>query len=284
MIKNVLRKFIDSSDSTKHIDIFSALVTQVPKHSLLDSLYIYRHNKNQYGYILQDKNTQKIIAIDCGDYKTQRFNIEALMKETGGAFTHLFFTSKNSVRSEGTYDWLKVHPRLNIIKAGSKEDGHIEFIGDLCIFCMRTPGQNDLDTSYVITEGNEGSTKTPAVFTGDVLQTGGCGKFLNPTLMYESLKKLKSLPNETLIFPSVESAAENLMFSKIIDPNNEFVKSKLEEVKEQKRKNIGQVLCQERLYNPFLRCDQKYFLDLFEVKDPISCLTKMNKMKEKILA
>ncbi|OMJ93670.1 hypothetical protein SteCoe_3370 [Stentor coeruleus] len=283
MIKNVLRKFVESTDSTKHVDIISALVTQVLKHSLLETLYIYSHNQNQYGYILQDKNTQKIIGIDCGDYKTQRFNIEALMKETGGAFTHLFLTSKNSVRNEGVDEWLKIHPELNLIKAGSKEDGHIEFIGDLCIFCMRTPGQNDLDTSYIITEANERSTKTPVVFTGDVLQTGGCGKFINPSLMYESLKKLKSLPNETLIFPGVESANENLMFSKIIDPNNEFVKSKLEEVKGQKVKNIGQVLCQERLYNPFLRCDQQYFLNLFEVKDPISCFTKMNKMKEKIL-
>jgi hydroxyacylglutathione hydrolase len=232
---------------------------------------------------LQDKRTKKLIAIDCGDYKTQRSNIEALMKETGGSFTHLFLTSQNSARSEGAHEWLNVHPELNLIKAGSKEDGHIEFIGDLCIYFLKTPGQNDLDTSYIITEASESSTKTPAAFTGDVLQTGGCGKFLNPSLMYESLKKLKSLPNETLIFPGVESASENLMFSKIIDPNNEFVKSKQEEIKE-KKKNIGQVLCQERLYNPFLRCDQQYFLNLFEVKDPVSCFTKMKKMMEKLIA
>jgi hypothetical protein len=97
---------------------------------------------------------------------------------------------------------------------------------------------------------------------------------------YNSLNKIKSLPNETLIFPGSEFAAENLIFAKIIDTNNEFVKNKLDEVKNKDR-NFGQVLGQERLYNPFFRCDQKYFLNLFEAEDPFSCFVKMKKMMEK---
>ena len=281
MILRPFRKFCDIN-STKKIDIISALVTNVSNHSLLDSLYIYKHNNLHYGYILQDKKTQKILAIDCGDYKTQRFNIEHLMKETGGAFDSIFFTNDLVHRTEGVFDWKRVHPDLKVFKAGSKDDGHIEFIGELCIYFLHNPGLTENNTSYVITEVSESSTKTPVVFTGDFLTTGGCGKAKDFKSFYNSLNKIKSLPNETLIFPGSEFAAENLIFAKIIDTNNEFVKNKLDEVKNKDR-NFGQVLGQERLYNPFFRCDQKYFLNLFEAEDPFSCFVKMKKMMEKII-
>lgn len=283
MLQVIFRKFTENSNSTKKLDIISALVTEVKTHSLLDSLYIYKHSKSQYGYIIQDKKTSNIIAIDCGDYKSQRFNIEALMKPSGGGFTNLFLTTPLPHRADGLREWQKVHPNLKVTNAGSVQDGHIEFIGDLCIYIMHTPGPTNADTSYVITEVSETSTKTPIVFTGDILTTGGCGKASNYKSCYESLMKLKNLPNETLIFPGVENAAENLMFAKILDAGNEFVNAKFEEVSQKGNKYIGQVLGQERLYNPFLRTDQKYFQAIFEVNDSFECFVKMQKMMEKIM-
>ena len=283
MLTQLMRKFNDSIDSIKKLDVISALVTEVTKHTLLDSLYIFKHSISQYGYILQDKKSNEIIAIDCGNYKSQRFNIEALMKQTGGGFTTLLITSPMPHSTEGVREWQRVHPDLKIIRPGSTEDGKIIYIGDLCIYIMHTPGPTDQNTSYVITEVSESSTKTPIVFTGDVLTTGGCGKGINYQGFYNSLMKLKNLPNETLIFPGFERAAENLMFAKLIDGGNQFVNSKLEEVKENKEKNIGQLLGQERLYNPFFRCDQKYFQKLFEVEDSLSCFIKMKKMMEKLV-
>jgi hydroxyacylglutathione hydrolase len=281
MIRYLQRKFSDPTESTSKLSIISALVTKESMHSILDSLYIYKYNKSYYGYILQDKRTREIIAIDCGDSKTQYFNIRDIANETGGSFSSLFLTSKESVRSQGVKDLRTLHPNLKIYHAGDN-DGNIEYVGDLCIYTLHTPGPTEFDTSYVITEVNEKSDKTPIVFTGDVLLTGGCGKALYYDKFYQSLAKLKSLPNETLIFPGLEAAGENLMFCKILDPNNPFVNSKLEEVKS-KDMNIGQQLSQERLYNPFFRCDQKYFYQLFEANDPVMCFTKMKKMMEKLV-
>ena len=205
------------------------------------------------------------------------------MKETGGKFSHIFLTTPLPHRTHGVADWRRVHQDLKFVQAGSTEDGHIEFIGDLCIYIMHTPGPTDVDTSYVITEVSETSTKTPLVFTGDVLTTGGCGGALDYKKLYTSLMKLKNLPNETLIFPGAEHAAENLMFAKLVDSNNQFVNAKLGEVKNSEEKHIGQVLGQERLYNPFMRTDQKYFYKIFEVEDSLNCFIKMKKMMDKLI-
>lgn len=281
MIKRIIRHFTQN-DSIRSVEVISSVVEQ-SKHSLLDSLYIYKYHQKFYGYILLDQRTKKIVAFDCGDYKTQRFNVEKLMKEHGGGFEYLMMTTDSGVRSKEVREWTRVHPDLKVIKAGSKEDGHIEFVGDFCIYFMRTPGVSETETSYVVTEVSENSTKTPVVFTGSTLLTGGCGNFVNSSQMLNSLLSLRNLPSETLIFPAVEAAAQLLMFSKIIDSNNEFVNKKLDEVKQGSDKNVGQMLGIERLYNPFLRCDQKYFKDLFDVKDNLACFEKMKKMMDKLI-
>ena len=38
--------------------------------------------------------------------------------------------------------------------------------------------------------------------------------------MKDSLNKIKSFPQETMIFPSHDVTMENLMFVKTLDPNN----------------------------------------------------------------
>jgi glyoxylase-like metal-dependent hydrolase (beta-lactamase superfamily II) len=227
--------------------------------------------------------TKNIVAIDCGDYRTQRFNVESLMKEHLGAFTHLFMTTNDLPRAAEVREWERVNPTLKVFRPGSREDGFIEFVGDLCIFFMKTPGAGDDDTTYVVTEVNESSDKTPVVFTGNCIITGGCGNFVNLQKGWESLKRIRSLPSESLIFPGFEAAAQMMIFAKLIDPGNEFVKKKMEEVKENER-NIGQMMGMERLYNPFLRADQKFFKDLFGTQDSFECFCKMKKMMDKLVS
>lgn len=40
--------------------------------------------------------------------------------------------------------------------------------------------------------------------------------------------KLKSLPNETLIFPGHDNTLENLIFAKTVDPKNEILNIKIQ--------------------------------------------------------
>lgn len=45
--------------------------------------------------------------------------------------------------------------------------------------------------------------------------------------MFYSIQKLINLPNETLFFPILDSAQENLRFAEVIEPDNPIIKQKL---------------------------------------------------------
>jgi hydroxyacylglutathione hydrolase len=92
---------------------------------------------------------------------------------------------------------------------------------------MSTPGHTKDSMSYVVTEVGPDLDRTPIVFTGDTLYTAGCGFPTAPEDMYESLMKLKSLPNETMVFGGHENGAKNLGFAKLVDPANVFIDAKL---------------------------------------------------------
>lgn len=289
----ISRVFSETLEATKKIDIISALTTSPTQHSLLKNLYIYKYFKHYYGYIIVDPETKALVGIDCGDYKTSRINTERIMKQTGGAFTHLFLTHTHENHAKGAKEWLYVHRELSVVSGTALavntlkcDDGQIFNIGNLCVFCMHTPGHSTNDVSYVVTEVNMNSTKTPLVFTGDVLYIGGCGKVVDGSYegLYNSLMKLRTLPNETLIFPGHENALENIAFAKMLEPNNEFVGKKLEWAKGVNRNmSLGTMMSEERLYNPFLRCDQPFFKKLTGKTDNLEVFRMMHAARDKLM-
>lgn len=101
--------------------------------------------------------------------------------------------------------------------------------------------------------------------------------------MYQSLIKLKNLPNETLIFPGHDNGLHNLTWVKTLDPKNPFVKFKLaafERFTKEKGFCVPSILGDEKKYNPFLRCSEKYYADLMSENDPVKIFTKMKKAQD----
>ena len=101
--------------------------------------------------------------------------------------------------------------------------------------------------------------------------------------MFKSLNKLKALPNETLIFPGHDNAIHNLTWVKTIDPKNPFLKMKLsafEKFVGSKGFCVPSIMMEEKKYNPFLRCTEKYFIDLMQEQDPVKVFAKMKKAQE----
>ncbi len=77
------------------------------------------------------------------------------------------------------------------------EHGRTLNIGNLNIQCLATPCHTKGHICYYVTQGSD----TKAVFTGDTLFLGGCGRFFEGTApeMNEALNvKLASLPDETV--------------------------------------------------------------------------------------
>jgi hydroxyacylglutathione hydrolase len=294
MSRLLFRRFSDLTHTMSKIDIISAMVTDMTKHSLLDCVYIYRYFKHYYSYLILDKLNRSLVAFDCGDFVSSRLNIEKIMKETGASFDYLFITHSHEGHCAGIKEWNRIHPKLNII-SGKKlshfqqkplSDGDIIHIGNLSVYCMHTPGHTDDSFSYVVHEITESSTKTPLLFSGDTLFIGGTGKVAEGKYkeMYDSLNKLKSLPNETLIFPGHANALENLTFAKMLEKSNPFLEQKLTWAKENKDKHLApSIMSEERLYNPFLRTNQPMFKELTQEEDPLNRFIKLRKLMDKLI-
>lgn len=97
-----------------------------------------------------------------------------------------------------------------------------------------------------------------ALFSGDTLFTGGCGRLFEGTAeqMYHSLEKLRALPGDTLLYCAHEYTEANLRFALTAEPKNSATHSRAEHVRRLRAEGLPTVpatLAQEKETNPFLR-------------------------------
>jgi len=100
--------------------------------------------------------------------------------------------------------------------------------------------------------------KNPVLFIGDTLFSGGCGRIFEGTYqqMYSSLKKIKSLPKNTLIYCAHEYTKTNLLWALNLKPRDQDIKNKFLEVEKKLSLNeltIPFFLDEEMKINLFLR-------------------------------
>ncbi|PDH21343.1 MAG: hydroxyacylglutathione hydrolase [Pelagibacterales bacterium MED-G42] len=111
------------------------------------------------------------------------------------------------------------------------------------------------------------------IFTGDTLFSLGCGRIFEGTYqeMFESLNKIKNLPENTNIYCGHEYTLQNSKFCIKHDPNNIRLKNKIVEIKKKIKKNIPTVpsiLKDEIDCNIFLKAkDLDTFSKLRDLKD-----------------
>jgi hydroxyacylglutathione hydrolase len=97
-----------------------------------------------------------------------------------------------------------------------------------------------------------------ALFCGDTLFSGGCGRLFEgtPAQMLESLDRLAALPDPTRVYCAHEYTLSNLRFAATIEPDNQHVRDALAEVQQLRGRDevtLPSSLGRERLINPFLR-------------------------------
>ena len=112
-----------------------------------------------------------------------------------------------------------------------------------------------------------------SIFTGDTLFSLGCGRIFEGTYsqMYESLKKIKNLPQDTQVFCGHEYTIQNSKFCMLHDKNNENLKKKIKEVKKKLQNNLPTIpstIKEELECNIFLRSNNiETFSKLRDLKD-----------------
>lgn len=197
----------------------------------------------------------------------------------------------------------KVHggdQRISGLDIKLKDNEEIKF-GDVVIKALSTPGHTSGSMSYYVYHPKSGAK---AIFTGDTMFAGGCGRLFEGTAeqMYDSLvKKIGQLPSDTKVYcgheyTKVHTVAapppyrgfiliqfqKNLAFSLSVDPKNENTREKYKKIESQKS-TMPSTIGEELETNPFLRPhveDIKKAIDLPSDTDPVQVLHKLRALKD----
>ncbi|MCL2896215.1 hydroxyacylglutathione hydrolase [Brenneria tiliae] len=99
----------------------------------------------------------------------------------------------------------------------------------------------------------------PFLFCGDTLFSGGCGRIFEgtPKQMYDSIKKISNLPDDTLICCAHEYTLANLEFAHAVWPEESTITAhlhKIRQIREKSQSTLPTTLGLERKINLFLRC------------------------------
>lgn len=97
-----------------------------------------------------------------------------------------------------------------------------------------------------------------AVFSGDTLFAGGCGRIFEgtPEQMWGSLVRLAALPQETKVYCAHEYTTSNLRFAVAVEPENDVLRRRMAEVDRLRaagRSTVPTTIGLELQTNPFLR-------------------------------
>jgi hydroxyacylglutathione hydrolase len=97
-------------------------------------------------------------------------------------------------------------------------------------------------------------------FVGDTLFSIGCGRVFEGTypMMWDSLLKLRALPDDMRIYCGHEYTASNVKFALGIEPNNAALKKRADEVTKLRAANkptVPTLIRDEKEANVFLRAD-----------------------------
>jgi hydroxyacylglutathione hydrolase len=132
-------------------------------------------------------------------------------------------------------------------------EGNRVRVGGLQAHVIETPGHTAGHISYVFPADK-------LAFVGDTLFSIGCGRVIegNAEMMWNSLLKLRALPDDTRIFCGHEYTLANIRFAKTIEPANQALAEREQEVAKliaEHKPTIPSFMGEEKAANPFLRAD-----------------------------
>jgi len=195
------------------------------KHQFADSIDPYKVKGDAGSGLLWGISSQPAASTGSGDKKIQAYNFRICL------------TSDSA-------------NQLPITQPPGYDPGMYE----LLVRVLETPGHTLDHISYVF-DGEK------AVFAADTLFSIGCGRVFEGTypMMWDSLLKLRALPDDFKLYCGHEYTASNVKFALTVDGDNPALKARAEEVTRLRAENkptIPVLLGEEKKANVFLRADE----------------------------
>lgn len=235
---------------------------------------------NYVWMIALDEN--RYVAVDPGAADPVR----QWLTERDATLSHILLTHHHSDHCGGVADLKAVYnakvignnkdkhrlPRLD----QTIEDGQQIKLGPLTAKAIETPGHTIGHVVYVMQD---------ALFAGDTLFSLGCGRLFegSAAMMWQSLKKIQALPDSTRLFCAHEYTLTNHGFAIALEPDNQGLlelQKELMEKNDANRPTLPTTLAHEKLYNPFLRSEDKHLAKKLDLEND-SPITRFAKLREK---
>jgi hydroxyacylglutathione hydrolase len=226
---------------------------------------------DNFGYLIHDPATGATASVDAPEAAPI---VKALERE-GWTLTDILVTHHHGDHVGGISE-LKRKFGCRVVAPHDKSariadvdlrvgQGDVVKIGDLLARVLETPGHTLDHISYVF--DNE-----KALFAADTLFSIGCGRVFEGTypMMWDSLLKLRALPDDFKLYCGHEYTAANVKFALTVEPDNAALKARAAEVtrlRADSKPTVPTLLGEEKKANVFLRADEPSVAASVRMKD-----------------
>ena len=215
---------------------------------------------DNFGYLVHDHATRATASIDAPEAGPI---IKALERE-GWTLTDILITHHHHDHVGGVaelkqkYGCRVVAPHDKSTKIANADlrvgQGDVVKVGGLLARVLETPGHTLDHISYV-------SDSEKTLFAADTLFSIGCGRVIegDHPMMWDSLLKLRALPDDFKLYCGHEYTAANVKFALTVEPDNAALKARAAEVTRLRadgKPTIPTLLGEEKKANVFLRADE----------------------------
>ncbi len=212
---------------------------------------------DNYAYLVHAPGSMEALVVDPSEEEP----VTAALEREGLRPVAILCTHHHFDHVGGNEALTKRHPGLEVIaskydvnrvpaRTSVIDDGDETTIAGLGVRAISVPGHTMGAVAYLVGD---------AVFTGDTLFVGGCGRLFEgtPEDMYRSLcERLATLPGATRVYCGHEYTIANARFALSVDPENPAVQALLDRATEQRGRGeptVPSTIADERAHNPFLR-------------------------------
>jgi hydroxyacylglutathione hydrolase len=219
--------------------------------------------ETNYTFILHHAQSGQTVVVD----PAERTPVLALCQQRGWSLTHIWNTHhhgdhtggnlalKDATGAQviGSAQDIKRIPGLDIAVAHGAEF----LFADIPVQVIDVSGHTLGHIAFYL-------PSLPALFCGDAVFSLGCGRMFEGTApqYWESLRRIKALPDATQIYCAHEYTEANLAFASHIDPENAALAARgvqITALRAQGHPTIPFLLGDEKATNPFLRADDPIF-------------------------
>ncbi|KAF5581961.1 hydroxyacylglutathione hydrolase [Fusarium pseudoanthophilum] len=246
----------------------SALVATRAMH--IRSIPMWEGSSNNYAYLVVDDKSKDAVIVDPANPP----EVAPILKEAIKAGKINLTAIVNTHQRQQEADIIGGKDCDGV----TKTPGHGETfkLGDITFKGVHTPCHTQDSICFFVEDG-----KDKAVFTGDTLFIGGCGRFFegNAEEMHEALnKRLAALPDDTVVYPGHEYTKANVKFAASVSQRDAV--QKLHSFAENNKVTTGKfTIGDEKEHNVFMRVEDPEIQKQTGETEPVAVMAKLREMK-----